>query len=181
MAQTLLSRGSHIPHGIVRMSSQIDDWFRLYRQELVSWIARFVRCHETAKDLVQETYLILARQATEETIAQPRGFLYRTAKNLALDYLRHQKVVEQYAVEADVRQEEAFYSAERAVTADKQIERFAATLENLPPLAREVFCLIKLDGLSYRETALRLNLSERQVERQLLKAMLDCRKVLEED
>lgn len=163
------------------MSSQIDDWFRLYRQELVGWVARFVGCRETAKDLVQESYLVLARQAAVEPIAQPSGFLYRTAKNLALDYLRHQKVVDQYAMEADVRDEDTVYSAERAVVADKQVERFAATLENLPPLTREVFCLIKLDGLSYRETASRLNLSERQVERHLLKAMLDCRKNLAED
>lgn len=163
------------------MSSQIDDWFRLYRHELVVWVARFVGCRETAKDLVQESYLILARQAAAGTIAQPRGFLYRTAKNLALDYLRHKKVTDRYAMEAEVRHKDTVYSAERAVTADKQVERFAATLANLPSLTREVFCLIKLDGLSYREAASRLNLSERQVERHLLKAMLDCRKNLEED
>jgi RNA polymerase sigma factor (sigma-70 family) len=163
------------------MSSQIDDWFRLYRQELVSWITRFVGCRETAKDLVQESYLVLARQSAVETIAQPRGFLYRTAKNLALDYLRHQKVVEQYAIEADVRRENTVYSAEEAVVAERQVERFAEILEKLPSVTREVFCLVKLDGLSYRETASRLNLSERQVERHLLKAMLDCRKNLKDD
>ncbi|MGH8475051.1 MAG: RNA polymerase sigma factor [Methylococcales bacterium] len=163
------------------MNLSIEALFNLYRQELVNWLTRFLSCRETAQDLVQESFLILTRVSAEQTIAEPRAFLYRTAKNLALDRLRRRKVIADCARTVEMRYEGAHLSAEQSASADQSLDRLEETLANLPELTREVFCLIKLDGLSYRESAHSLGLTERQVERHLMRAMLHCREILSEN
>ncbi len=131
-------------------------------------------------DLVQESFLILTRVSAQQSIAEPRAFLYRTAKNLAVDHLRRHRVIADCARTVEIRYEGTDHSAEQTNVANQSLNRLEETLANLPDLTREVFCLIKLDGLSYRESARRLGLSERQVERHLMRAMLRCRENLAE-
>ncbi|MGH8550496.1 MAG: RNA polymerase sigma factor [Methylococcales bacterium] len=163
------------------MNLSIESLFNLYRRKPINWLSRFLSCRETAKDLVQESFLILTRVSAEQSIAEPRAFLYRTARNLMLDQLRHRKVIADCARTVEMRYEGAHFSAERSAAADQSLDRLEETLANLPELTREVFCLIKLDGLSYRESARQLGLTERQVERHLMRAMLHCREILSEN
>lgn len=164
------------------MSLDISALFLLHRNELISHLQRIVKCRETAHDLIQDSYLILIRAAAAQAIEQPRAYLYRTATNLALDHLRHQKIVGRHTVEADDAELEhsaVAPSAERIVAADERLEHFQAALESLPSMTQEIFYLTKIEGMTYRDTARQLNISERQVERHLLKAMLHCRQDLE--
>lgn len=164
------------------MSLDISALFLLHRNELIRHLQRIVKCRETALDLIQDSYLILIRTAAAQAIEQPRAYLYRTATNLALDHLRHQKIVGRHAVEVDdgeLEQSAVAPSAERIAVAGERLERFQSALESLPALTQEVFYLTKIEGMSYRDTACQLDISERQVERHLLKAMLHCRRDLE--
>jgi len=160
------------------VSLDIAALFLLHRNELLSHLQRIVKCRETAHDLIQDSYLILLRASAAQAIEQPRAYLYRTATNLALDHLRHQKIAGRHTVAAGTAEIEhctASPSAERVAAAGERLERFLSTVESLPELTREIFYRVKIEGLSYRDTARRLGVTERQVERHLLKAMLHCR------
>jgi RNA polymerase sigma-70 factor (ECF subfamily) len=56
--------------------------------------------------------------------------------------------------------------------------RFGEALENLPPRRREVFELIRLRGLSYRDAAEVLDVSDRTVANHLRLAMKDLKDML---
>lgn len=160
------------------MTLDITPLYQLYRQELVNYLFRMVNCHETAQDLVQESYLVLARSAAGEVISQPRGFLYRTASNLALDHLRHNKVVARHA-EATVALDEATHASTETETSKTQWRALlGAAIAELPPRCRDAFILHKIHGLSYREVAQRLSISESAVEKHITKGLLHCRKRL---
>ena len=164
------------------MSLDIASLFLLTRKELTGHLMRIVRCQETAHDLLQDCYLILTRTAAAQVVEQPRAFLYRTATNLALDHLRHAKVCERHTLEtaSNADHQAAFSpSAEHVMLANERLARFSSAVAALPDLTQAVFYLTKFEGLSYRDAARRLDVSERQVERHLLKAMLHCRQALD--
>src|SRR3546814_1597359 len=53
----------------------------------------------------------------------------------------------------------------------QELARLEAALDDLPARCRETFVLRKIDGLSQRETAEKLGVSEATVEKQMVKAM----------
>lgn len=162
------------------MNLDITALYQLYRQELTHHLFRMVNCYETAQDLVQESYIILARSASVAVINQPRGFLYRTANNLALDHLRHNKIVARHAELASAVDKPKQASTEAEITQKQWRALLAAAVDELPPRCRDAFILHKIHGLSYREVAQRLSISESAVEKHITKGLLHCRNRLGE-
>lgn len=162
------------------MNLDITALYQLYRQELTHHLFRMVNCYETAQDLVQESYIILARSASVAVINQPRGFLYRTANNLALDHLRHNKIVARHAELASAVDKPKQASTEAEITQKQWRALLAAAVDELPPRCRDAFILHKIHGLSYREVAQTLGVSESAVEKHITKGLLHCRNRLGE-
>ncbi|WP_445367322.1 RNA polymerase sigma factor [Methylomonas sp. BW4-1] len=160
------------------MTPDISSLYRLHCKELLHHLLRIVKCPETAEDLLQESYLILARTANDTSIDHPRGFLYRTASNLAMDHLRHHKVVERHQ-EAARHLDEPQLAGVEAELADQQWRTLLhQTIYELPPRCRDAFILHKIHGLSYREVANFLDISESAVEKHIIKGLMYCRKQL---
>lgn len=156
------------------MTVDISNLYQSYRKELINHLSRIVKCPDTAQDLVQDSYIILAKTSIDTPIEHPRGFLYRIAGNLALDYLRHSKIVERH-VETHVADEAQHPSPEQEVGADQRRTLLHLAIAELPPRCRDVFILHKLRGLSYREIAQRLAISESAVEKHIIKGLQHCR------
>jgi len=157
------------------MGIDISELYRLYRKELVNYLSRMVNCHETAQDIAQESYLILTRTAADAVIEHPRGFLYRTANNLALDHLRHNKVLARHVVIAGHGDEHDYTSMENQLSNAQWLDLLRRTIAELPPRCRDAFILHKIRGLSYRETAELLGISESAVEKHIIKGLMHCR------
>lgn len=157
------------------MSLDINTLYQLHCKELLHHLLRFVKCPETAQDLVQESYLVLVRTSANTTIEYPRGFLYRTASNLALDHLRHNKVVESHQEIAQSAEQPLQADAESEI-ADRQWQAMLhQVIAELPPRCRDVFILHKLRGFNYREIAQLLDISESAVEKHIIKGLQHCR------
>ncbi len=71
--------------------AQIERLFHQYRDELMRRLRSMVSCHDTAADLMQETFIRLLRVVETQSVEHPRALLHRTATNLAIDYLRTQR------------------------------------------------------------------------------------------
>lgn len=70
----------------------IERLYEMYRQELVNWCAAMTGDRNLAEDLVQEAFLraMLHRELLAELKEeQKKAWLYRTAKNLYIDRVRH--------------------------------------------------------------------------------------------
>ena len=157
------------------MNLDISALYQLHCKELLHHLLRIVKCQETAQDLVQESYIVLTRTAADTGIDHPRGFLYRTASNLALDHLRHNKIVERHQQAAQLADEPEHASAE-SETADEQWRTLLyQTIDELPPQFRDSFILHKIRGMGYREIAQLLNISESAVEKHIIKGLMHCR------
>lgn len=157
------------------MSFDISALYQMYRKELVGHLLRIVKCPETAQDIAQDSYLILARAVADTAIEHPRGFLYRIAGNLALDHLRHNKVVERHADIEQLKDEQELPSLENEIDQQQWRALLHQTIAELPPRCRDAFMLHKIHGFSYKEVGQLLDISESAVEKHMIKGLMHCR------
>ncbi|MGZ5050167.1 MAG: RNA polymerase sigma factor [Methylobacter sp.] len=148
-----------------------------HQSELQLHLARIVDCPEIAAELVQESFIIFFRESKKQTIDHPRGFLFRVAKNLAYDHIKHRKVTENYAQKNDqsVLPDNEFPSAEKLVAIDERLEAIKRILEELPLRTQEIFILNRVYGMTYTEIAKEFAISDSAVEKHMAKALLHCR------
>ncbi len=148
-----------------------------HQSELQFHLTRIVNCPDIAADLAQESFIIFFREAQKQTIDHPRGFLFRVAKNLAYDHIKHRKVTENYQQTKDqsLLPPSEFPSAEKLVSIDERLAAIKRILDELPLRTQEIFILNRVYGMTYAETAMELGISDSAVEKHMAKALLHCR------
>ncbi len=140
---------------------------------------RFPRLSEV-DDLVQETYARLLRAQVAGKIKEVRPYLFVTARNAALDLLRHQQVaatdslgnIEQLSVVED-RPDAAETTAQV-----QEAEILHEAIASLPPRCQEILMLRRFHGLSHQAIAEKLAISANTVDAQLCIALFRCRQFL---
>lgn len=158
--------------------SQITSLFRDHREDIIHYLLQRVRCPDTAQDLSQETYLRLLRQESLLHTENLTGYLYRTAERLAIDFLRYEQRLTHRAAVLDETLECPKIQPEALMILRQQCEILLDAIAALPTQCRHVFLLRKIDALSYAEIAGQLGISEKTVQRHLVKAMLHCHRRL---
>lgn len=138
------------------------------------WLSRHVRslAPSDIDDLMQEAYSRVWG-ADFATILNARAYLYATLRNLLLEQARHAQIVPMERMgEIDaLRIPSQDPGPERRVTSRQELERLKLLVADLPTQCRRVFELRKLEGLSQREAASQMGISERTVEKHLAKAI----------
>lgn len=130
-------------------------------------------------DIVQETYVRVCQVEQKEDIKYPRSFLFKTAKNLALDYVksagnRLNQSLEDEDQPGAVSGEEGYNETYRAVAAKEEFALFCEAVRCLPVQCRRAFILKKVYGFSQKEIADYMNISESTVEKHIENGMKRC-------
>ncbi|NKF20799.1 RNA polymerase sigma factor [Solimonas marina] len=153
-----------------------------------TWLAQQVLPHEAAlrswlhgrssmmmevDDVVQETYAVLAGMDDVSGIQNPRAYMFTVANNIMLQHLRRSRIVpiesiseiEQYNVP------DRDPTPEQRLSLQQDLRRIGRIIAQLPPKCREVFMLRRIEGLSQREIAARVGISENTVEKHVAKGL----------
>ncbi|WP_221031194.1 RNA polymerase sigma factor [Actomonas aquatica] len=146
------------------------------------WFSREVLVHEAAlrsflrrrypslpdiDDLVQESFLRVFKAHGSSPIHSVRAFLYTTARNLATDYFRRRQVV---AIEGVAEVEDLAVHLDEVesipdtVAKNQEVALLIQAIKTLPPRCRQVLTLRKIYGMSQRDIAERLGITEHTVE-----------------
>ena len=155
----------------------LDTWFireiLAHEEMLVSYLLRRWPNRPEVSDLRQDTYVRVYEAAAKSRPPVPKAFLFATAAHLMADRMRRRRVVAIDAVgdiEAlGVLVEEV--SPERRLSAHEELRRLAQAIDLLPPRCREVVWLRRVDELPQKEVALRLGITEKSVEKHVMKGM----------
>ena len=146
----------------------IEQLFLEFYRPLCLYALRFVGDIDKAEDVVQDAFLSLLENHSDCT----PPLLFRTVRNRCIDILRQQKKHPTLSIAATepLTKEEPHFT-----TDDTDFYYTAARLwtaiDALPDRCREVFLMAKRDGMTYREIAEELGISERTVEHQVSKAL----------
>jgi len=140
---------------------------------LRAWLARSKVAGLEIDDIVQEAYAVLASLETVAHIRNPRNYLFQTARSVVLRHLRRAQVVRFQALPdtADAEIAERDPSPEDAAIFRDRLRQADMLLTALPDRAREAFLLRRVQGLSQREIAAQMNVSENTVEKHIGKAL----------
>ncbi len=155
------------------------------------WFAREVQPHEAGlrawlrgkfpflpdiDDVVQESYLRLIRAREAGKVGYAKAYLFTTARNFALDLFRRRQVVtiEGVADMAALPVMEERPDVADALGRQQELDLLAEAVRTLPDRCRQVMTLRLLYGLSHKEIAAELRISEHTVKAQLAKGMRRC-------
>ena len=166
-------------HTHLEMSTLIRD----HGHDLQQFLTRRLGCTETAKDLVQDTFLRLLQNRSGEVLTNPRAFLFRIATNLVIDHHRRRQYRETVTLddpERPIDQADPAPSIETVVWSKQQVARLKQAIEELPPKCGQVFVLIKFHHLSHAEVAVKLIISQSTVVKHMVKAVDFCRSRLQD-
>jgi len=143
-------------------------------QSLQRYVQRFVRSRAAAEDIVQEAYARTYAQGAR--VEQPKAFLYVTARNLAYNANRHERLAATDLVE-DIDSTGAYsddgQSPEDGLIADEEARLLQEAVERLPPQCRAAFAMKVFQEFSYRQIADALGISTKTVEKHISKGLKD--------
>lgn len=157
--------------------------------ERTIWLSRFVMPHEPAlrswlnrrrapgvevDDIVQETYSRLITMESVADIRNVRSYLYQVAHSVLVLHIRRSKIIPIEALgELDaVEVATAEASPEDFLIGRDELSGLFTVISGLPQRIRDVFILRRVDGLSQREVAQKLGLSESTVEKHMSRGIL---------
>ena len=154
-----------------------------YEPRVRAWLRRKLQSREDIDDLIQEAYAKLAALTSIDHISRPEHFFFQIVRNLLIDQIRHARVVPIEALTENdylsVSMDEP--TPERITAARRELAKVAALIEGLPLRCRQIFTLRKIEGVSQREIARRLNVSESVVENEGVKGLRLIMQGLRED
>lgn len=145
------------------------------RQVLSRFIGRVVAPGDI-EDIVQETFIRSMQAGVERRIDHPKAFIFRTARNLALNHVqRLDNRVRPHMV--DFLDEDVQLATETLEAQFESYERFAyfcRAIGRLPVKCRRAFILRKVYGLTQKEVAEFLEITEGNVEKHVSRGLMRC-------
>lgn len=146
-----------------------ESLYKLLFPSLFRFSYSFTKSHQTAEEAVSDAFIKIWEKASElHKIENLKAYLFTLTKNYSINQItRNDKQVEytidSFAFDASItwrHPEDIFISGE-------SVRRINQAINSLPPQCRIIFQLVKIEGLSYQETADVLELSLPTVRNQI--------------
>jgi RNA polymerase sigma factor (sigma-70 family) len=155
----------------------VDQWFLSqvlpFEARFVSAARRLLRNPDDAHDLVQEVFTRLFVMEGWAAIANPRAYVLRMLRNLAIERMRRSQIIE-FQQLADVEALNLIDEGPdpyRVACAKEQVQRLGAVLESMPPEYRSVLIQRRLEDQPLSAMARRMGMSVSTLEKRLARAM----------
>ena len=135
--------------------------FRIFFDNYFEAVFRFARKYTSdnsiARDIAQDTFIrFYEKKKNFDSVETAKSFVYITARNLCLDFLKHQKIELQYN-QAQINKENS-YSFLHEITYQETLRILRRAIHELPPQSREII-ILSLEGKNNNEIAQSMNIS----------------------
>ena len=143
---------------MLKSNKGFKGFFELYFESVYRFARKYTGEDAIARDIAQDTFIRLYERREDFDVPEKaKSFIYITARNLCLDYLKHQKIQEQYHQKQSLSEkEEADFLQE--ITYQETLRILHRAIDTLPPQTRNII-LLGLNGKNNNEIAETLNIS----------------------
>ena len=146
------------------------------KSHLLNYAQSITRSREDAEDIVQETMLRVWNYSKRDKLENLKAFSMRITRNLSLDKVKSNKKNREKKSLINTHDRDNPHS----ITAQKETMDFIEeVLLQLPDKQSKIFQLRDIEGYSYKEIAIELNIPENQVKVNLHRARKFIRQQLE--
>ena len=144
----------------------------------VNIFARYFRNAEDVEDLTQQTFLKCFAAETKTEINDPKFFLLRAAKNLAISEAKKKyRTTTDYMEDSggsEVYMDVKNVSPETRLDSKRKLAALARALASLPTDYRRAFLMRKMENLKLAQIATRLDISLRTAQKRVSGALEMC-------
>lgn len=175
------------PQGAAVSTHDLKAWFIREVLPLEAALTQFLGRHwprkEDIDDLCQDVYIRVYESAQRKIPSPTRPFVFAIARNLLIDRFRRNRVTPINGVPdlaaLEIATDEP--GPDRGTIARDELRLLREAFNRLPPRAREVLVLKRIDNLSRQEIARRLGIAENTVKQHLVEATRRLADMLHED
>ncbi len=160
------------------------EWFQKEVQPheplLRSYLIKKFPTLDDVDDVIQEAYARLFKSCQESEIRQPKAFLFSISRNLVYDKFRRSNIVQ---FESLASFSESFVSDSRSdvsesVSRRDEVNLIMEAVQSLPKRCRQIMTLRVIYGLSYKEIAAKMEISNHTVKAQISRGIRKVSKYL---
>ncbi len=152
--------------------SAFEQLFHGYYNKVHYFTRSLLNNREEAENLTQETFIALwenRKKLNDNTVIG--SYLYKIARNLVMNHIRkkvnHQTYIE-YVYNHSSNEDN---STQHEIDNAELEEMLLKNIDQIPPRRKEIFLLSFEKGLTYKEIAEKLNISENTVDTQIRNAL----------
>ncbi|MCY7296035.1 RNA polymerase sigma factor [Alteromonas sp. a30] len=160
--------------------SELVDVFLNYRTQLRRAVSGIVKSDDI-DDIVQETFIKSYEADLKQKIEFERTYMLRTARNLAINHVSKASERSNISME-DCHEYDTNLMGTQLETLFESKERFfhfCRATDMLSNEVKRVFILKKVYGMSQKEIAAHIGISESMVEKHVAKGLQKCSNILE--
>lgn len=139
--------------GLETSGELVERAISLYEGELVGYANTFVRNVDSARDIVQDTFIRLYQQDVSKVQENLKAWLFTVCRNRALDILRKEKRMVVVDDEILAAEDSGLLTPDQIISDEERLELIKSYINQLPKNQATVI-LLKFDqGCSYHEIA----------------------------
>lgn len=146
--------------------------YDLYWDQLFISAYKILKDEEVCKDIVQEVFLGIWKNPTLGEVESIKAYLLKSVRFKVLMKLRKNRVSERHL---ETMREQTANTTEQFIDFQELNETIESSIEALPDKCQEVFRLSRMEHLSNKEIAEKLNISVRTVETHISHALRSLR------
>jgi RNA polymerase sigma-70 factor (ECF subfamily) len=145
----------------------LNFFFNKYYNRLVAYIVTYNHDNVLAEDVVQQAFIKLwVNRERLDTTKSPKNYLYTIAFNLFVDSVKKRKKEQQFLIDTWNTSLNPILE-EDDMALENRIKKMQKIIATLPPKCKEIIHLNKIEGVKYKDIAIKLGISIKTVESQM--------------
>lgn len=174
MSQLHKGKIKELQSRIVRYSDMkaYEELYRLLSLDLYKYSHTFIKSREIAEEIVSDVFIKLWKvRLTLSEVDNLKTYLFAAAKNHSLNYISKASkslVLKLDEMKTEPRSIVMNYSPEDVYISNESMNIIRDVILGLPPQCRQIFQMVREEGLKYKEVANILNISTFTVRNQLV-------------
>ena len=152
-----------------------ETLFHKYYGHLCLYATKIIKDDPAAEEIVQDFFVKIWEKREHLNIeTSTKNYLFRSVKNLCINYIQHNKTKIRYAQKV-ISETENNYADNDSYPEIELSQIIEESINSLPEKRKEIFRLSRQEGLKYHEIADKLNISIKTVETQITLALKTLR------
>lgn len=169
------------PEVVLAIRQGDEDAYRLayyrYRNDLLQFLLRLTGSREESEDILQTVFIQLWENRERlDPDKNFKSYLFTICKNAALHYLRDSRRYEVSSLLPDIPYDSGEETDQEMITRETRL-LIEIAVSNMPENRKAVFTLYQ-EGLTYEEIADRLQMTQPNVRKHIMRARNDLRELL---
>lgn len=156
--------------------SDFDRIFRQYYEKLYRFVRQYIAGADDSHDIVTGVFEDVWRNFSSVDIANIAPYLYQTARNRVIDFLRREGKRQLYTAYA-MKMSERFTDPGRLAEHEHNMQLIETILSRIGPPTSTVLRACYIDGKKYKEAADELGMSLALVKKHMVKALKMVREI----